>query len=620
LVLAYLATKQQFLSDAPTIEDKVEAAVLSKLGIRVSPNEKSAWRNSLGNAMSHVARDSRIPDDAGVAIEYRLNGRRFRIDFMLSGRDAKGNESLVIIELKQWTDIQPSGLKDHVRTFVGRAVRDEHHPSYQAWSYSAHMQSYNEYIYSNSVQVAACAYLHNCDDPTVIKNDTYSEWLTDTPVFIKGEIEPLVQHVTSRLATGDGVSLLTRIDSSPIRPSKPLAEAVGNMLRGENEFVLIDDQKTVLESIIAAATKAQVDTKQVLIIDGGPGTGKSVIALNALSRLTSMRMNVRYVTPNAAPRAVFEEKLQQILSRQMLTGLFSGSGSYTSAPEDSFDMLVVDEAHRLKARHQYAKGGVNQIKEIIAASRASVFFIDEAQQVTWKDIGDIETIEGFARASGAEVQHFTLNSQFRCGGSDDYLVWLDDTLGIRNDEASYFSTGRYDFQVFDDPSKLHDMIREKNVETNKSRMVAGYCWNWVSRADRNKPDITFPEFRYKADWNLTEHGGTWIIEPDSVSQVGCIHTCQGLELDYVGVIIGPDLIFRNGKLVTDPTARAKSDKSLHGYKKAMVENEPAASKRVDAIIRNTYRTLMSRGMKGCYIYCTDTETANYFRQQLPTIA
>ena len=188
---------------------------------------------------------------------------------------------------------------------------------------------------------------------------------------------------------------------------------------------------------------------------------------------------------------------------------------------------------------------VNQIKEIIAASRASVFFIDEAQQVTWKDIGDIETIEGFARASGAEVQHFTLNSQFRCGGSDDYLVWLDDTLGIRNDEASYFSTGRYDFQVFDDPSKLHDIIREKNAETNKSRMVAGYCWNWVSRADRNQPDITFPEFKYKADWNLTEHGGTWIIEPDSVSQVGCIHTCQGLELDYVGVIIGPDLIFRN---------------------------------------------------------------------------
>ena len=240
--------------------------------------------------------------------------------------------------------------------------------------------------------------------------------------------------------------------------------------------------------------------------------------------------------------------------------------------------------------------------------------------MTWKDIGDIETIESFARASGAEVQHFTLNSQFRCGGSDDYLVWLDDTLGIRNDEASYFSTGRYDFQVFEDPSKLHDTIREKNAETNKSRMVAGYCWNWVSRADRNQPDITFPEFRYKADWNLTEHGGTWIIEPDSVSQVGCIHTCQGLELDYVGVIIGPDLIFRNGKLVTDPTARAKSDKSLHGYKKAMVENEPAASKRVDAIIRNTYRTLMSRGMKGCYIYCTDKETADYFRQQLPTIA
>ncbi|MFM8958286.1 MAG: DNA/RNA helicase domain-containing protein, partial [Actinomycetota bacterium] len=574
-MLAYVATKQQFLADAPTIEDKVEAAVKAKLGIRVSPAEKTAWRNSLGNAMSHLARDSRIPDDAGVAIEYRLNGRRFRIDFMLSGKNPAGKESLVIVELKQWSEIKASELRDHVRTFVGGAVRDEHHPSYQAWSYSSHMQSYNEYVYSNGVSVAACAYLHNCDDPTIIKDEAFTEWTSSTPVFIKGELEPLVQHVTQAVATGGGVDLLTRIDKSPIRPSKPLADAVGNMLNGQTEFVLIDEQKTVLENIVAAATKAQVDTKQVLIIHGGPGTGKSVIALNALARLTSLRKNVRYVTPNAAPRAVFEDKLQKILNRQMLTGLFSGSGAYTTSPKDAFDMLIVDEAHRLKARHQYSKGGVNQINEIIAASRASVFFIDEAQQVTWKDIGDISAIEEFAKVAGAEIHHFTLHSQFRCGGSDDYLVWLDDTLGIRSDDSSYFSPDRYDFRIFDNPVELHDTIREKNRDSNKSRMVAGYCWNWVSRNDKTQADLAFPEFRYQANWNLTEHGSKWIIEPDSVSEVGCIHTCQGLELDYVGVIIGPDLVFRDGELTTEPAARAKSDKSLAGYKKTL-KKDPVA--------------------------------------------
>lgn len=230
-MLAYVATKQQFLDDAPVIEDKIEEAVRQKLGIRVSPAEKTAWRNSLGNAMSHFARNPRIPDDAGVAIEYRLNGRRFRIDFMLSGKDLDGRESLVVIELKQWTDVRESDLKDHVRTFVGGGVRDEHHPSYQAWSYSSHLRSYNEYIYSNGVQVNACAYLHNCDDPTIVKHESYCEWLCESPVFIKGELDHLVEHVTTRVSSGDRTEILTRIDSSPIRPSKPLADAVGNMLQ-----------------------------------------------------------------------------------------------------------------------------------------------------------------------------------------------------------------------------------------------------------------------------------------------------------------------------------------------------------------------------------------------------
>jgi DUF2075 family protein len=411
--------------------------------------------------------------------------------------------------------------------------------------------------------------------------------------------------------------MLRRVDGSPIRPSKQLAEAVGSMLEGNEEFILLDEQKTVLEKIINASTKAQVDKKQVLIIKGGPGTGKSVISINALAKLSSLRLNARYITPNGAPRAVFESKLRGAMSGVEIKELFSGSAAYAGIKKDSFDVLIVDEAHRLKLRSQYAKGGVNQIREIIQAARTSVFFIDEAQKVTWKDIGEISAIKEFAVAAGAEIEELELTSQFRCGGSDDYMAWLDNALGVRIETDSYFSPGKFDFKIVNSPTELHELIKEKNKINNKSRVVAGYCWEWVSRNDKHQSDIKFPEFNFEADWNLTAHGGKWIIHEESVEEIGCIHTCQGLELDYVGVIVGPDLAISSGELITDPAARAKSDKSLNGYKKALGIDPIAASEKADEIIRNTYRTLMTRGMKGCYVYFTDQATADYFKELLP---
>ena len=616
-MLAYLATKAQFLKDAPTIDDIVAAEVKKNLNISVGHAESQSWRNSLGNAMFHVMADSNIPDDSSVAIEYRLNGRKFRIDFLIAGLDSNGNESVVIVELKQWEDIGFSDLDGHVKTYVGGGLRDQVHPSYQAWSYATHLSSYNEYVYSNDLQVTACAYLHNCKTTNVICDSRYQLETQKAPVFIKGEMEGLQDLIKSQITQGADVDLLRRVDASPIRPSKQLAEVVGTMLEGLEEFVLLDDQKTVLEKIVTAATKAQVEKKQVLIVKGGPGTGKSVISINALARLSSLRMNARYITPNAAPRTVFESKLKEVLSNGEINDLFSGSGSYVGVPEDSYDALIVDEAHRLKLRTQYAKGGVNQIKEVITAARTSVFFIDEAQKVTWKDIGEIAAIEKFALEVGADVQHLELTSQFRCSGSDDYMVWLDNALGVQIDDESYFSGDRFDFRIVDSPTELHDRIKKLNESNNKSRVVAGYCWDWVSKKNRNEFDIKFPDFGFQAEWNLDTPNDAWIIRKDSVDEVGCIHTCQGLELDYVGVIVGPDLIFEAGELITNPAARAKTDRSLHGYQKEMKENPILASQKADEIIRNTYRTLMTRGMKGCYVYFTDQATATYFKQQLP---
>ena len=617
-MLAYLATKDQFLLDAPTIQDIVKSEVKRKLGHSVGDAEYASWRNSLGNAMYHAMNTTDIPGDAGVAIEYRVNGRAFRIDFMLSGKNSSGKESLVIIELKQWTNVEFSKLSEHVYTFLGGGMRDTPHPSYQAWSYLSHLKMYNEYIYDTDVSVNACAYLHNCEDPTVVNASRYEERLREVPVFIKDQRSELRSMISSNIIEGTGTALLERIDAAVIRPSQQLADAVGSMLKGHEEFVLLDEQKTVLEKIVKATNDSLKGQKQVIVINGGPGTGKSVISINALARLTEQRLNARYVTPNAAPRAVFESKLKKIFGKADIRSLFSGSGSFTETSAESFDALIVDEAHRLKMKSGMFKNlGENQVKEIIKSAHTSVFFIDEAQKVTWSDVGEILMIEEQAGLAGAKVERFELTSQFRCSGSDDYIAWLDEILGIHADTAHYFSRDKFDFQIFDSPVELHKTIKEKNKVNNKSRVVAGYCWDWISKNNPNLSDITIDEFEYKATWNLTSDGSEWIISPKSVEEVGCIHTCQGLEVDYVGVIIGKDLIAIDGVLVTDPSARAKTDKSLAGYKKELKEDPISAQIKADEIIRNTYRTLMSRGMKGCYVYFVDPATAEHFKKLLP---
>lgn len=617
-MLAYLATKDQFLIDAPTIEDKVRSEVNHKLGHNVGESEYASWRNSLGNAMYHALNTSEIPGDSGVAIEYRVNGRAFRIDFMLSGKNNSGKESLVIIELKQWTDIEFSDLSEHVRTYVGGGIKDKPHPSYQAWSYLSHLKMYNEYIYETGVEVNACAYLHNCNDQTVVNASRYEEVLREVPVFIKGQGSELRSMISSNIKEGTGTGLLERIDEAVIRPSQQLADAVGSMLKGHDEFVLLDEQKTTLEKIVKATNDSLTGQKRVLIINGGPGTGKSVISINALARLTGQRLNARYVTPNAAPRVVFESKLKKIFAKADLRSLFSGSGSFTETSAESFDALIVDEAHRLKMKSGMFKNlGENQVKEIIKSAHTSVFFIDEAQKVTWSDVGEISMIEEQAGLAGAIVERMELTSQFRCGGSDDYMAWLDETLGVHADTAHYFSLDKFDFQIFDSPVELHNVIKEKNKINNKSRVVAGYCWDWISQKKPELSDITINEFGYRATWNLTSDGSEWIISPKSVEEVGCIHTCQGLEVDYIGVIIGRDLAAIDGVLQTDPSARAKTDKSLAGYKKELKEDPVSAEIKADEIIRNTYRTLMSRGMKGCYVYFVDPATAEHFKKLLP---
>lgn len=621
-MIVYEATKNEFIHDVfmDEVVDKIHEKYTEKIG-RVNKSELRSWENSL-LYMSRVLNDREIPDNAGIAIEFRIPYTSKRVDFLISGREDKKN-NVVIIELKQWDHVEKvEGKEAIVKTFINRGLHEVTHPSYQAWSYAKLIEDYNETVQNENIKLYPCTYLHNYrlkkeNDP--LTDEVYSYYTEKAPVFVRGDAQKLRDFIKRYIQYGDDRENLYKIEYGRLRPSKSLQDALNSMLKGNKEFIMIDEQKVVFEKALALAEKSQATgQKEVLIVKGGPGTGKSVLAVNLLVELTNRDFVAQYVTKNAAPRNVYSAKLKGEFRKTRIDNLFKSSGSYTQTPENELDVLIVDEAHRLNEKSGlFHNLGENQIKEIIFASQFSIFFIDENQRVTLRDIGSIGLIKKFAYELGANITEMELSSQFRCDGSDGYIAWIDDVLQIR-ETANINDMGLdYDFRVYSDPNEMLNEYIKLNEENNKCRVVAGYCWDWLKdkRDDPDHCDIVIPEYNFKMSWNLG-NTDTWAIDSDSVYQAGCIHTCQGLEFEYVGVIIGDDLVYRNGKVITDHTKRAKTDQSLRGIKKLMKEAPEYAQKTADQIIRNTYRTLLTRGQKGCFVYCTDKNLENYFRERL----
>lgn len=622
-MIVYQATKQLFVEDVvqDKIEENIDRKFYEKMGYHTSKNERKAWNNSM-QYMMKVLIDNSIPNNAGIAIEFKIPNTSKRVDFIITGKDGKLKNTAIIVELKQWekADIV-SGKDGIVQAFTGQALREVAHPSYQAWSYATTIEDYNETVQEKQIDLHPCAYLHNylAVTPPTLLSDNYKYYLEKAPAFIKGDVEKLRDFINKYIKYGDDKETLYQIENGKIRPSKSLQDALSNMLQGNQEFVMIDDQKLVYETALDMARKSYRDgQKRVLVVKGGPGTGKSVLAINLLVNLTKENMVCSYVTKNAAPRNVYATKLSGDFKKTRINNLFKGSGSFVESSENEFDVLIVDEAHRLNAKSgMFQNLGENQIKEIIKASKFSIFFIDESQRVTLKDIGSIEGIQKYIELAGAEAEFMELESQFRCNGSDGYIAWLDDVLEIRRTANSDGFDLDYDIRICNSPNEVRDLIFEKNKINNKARLLAGYCWDWIKEG-KNKSDvydITIPEHNFAMSWNLG-NSQTWAIDEESVNEIGCIHTAQGLEFDYVGVIVGDDLRYEDGRIVTDVKARAKTDQSVKGINKLFREDEVKARKVADEIIKNTYRTLMTRGQKGCYIYCTDEKLAEYLRMRL----
>ena len=615
-MIVYQEVKKQFLHDVrlDLIEDKIEQKVRERLHKKTAHNEFMSWMNSM-QYMYKVMEDKSIPDESMIAIEYRIPNSNKRVDFIVSGEDQMGRESAVVIELKQWQKMEKVESKEAIvkTNLHGRNV-ETIHPSYQAWSYVSMIEDYNEDVRRYKINLKPCAYLHNyrLKENDDLVDECYEYYIDKAPVFTRGDTDRLSKFISKYIKKGNP-DVLYHIDHGRIVPSKSLQDSLSSMLRGNQEFTLIDDQKVVFERALEIVKKEE--KKKVYIVHGGPGTGKTVLAINMLVAILNMNQNVMYVTKNSAPREVYRKKLTDGKYRKAyIDNLFKGSGSFTEAISDDFDCLIVDEAHRLNEKSgMFQNLGENQVKEIINAAKTSIFFVDDFQMVTTKDIGSTNEIKKWCRYFDAEVYEDTLLSQFRCNGSDSYLSWIDNVLEINLEATDDFDFD-YDIRICDSPEEVRELILEKNKINNKSRMVAGYCWNWIKEGKNNSDihDIQIGDF--EMSWNLGS-SSTWAIDPESVNEIGCIHTCQGLEFDYVGVIIGEDLRYDDG-IITDFTKRARTDQSLKGLKGLYKKNKEEALKIADRIIKNTYRTLLTRGQKGCYIYCVDKDLQECLKKRL----
>lgn len=616
-MIIYNGTSAQFCSDVDMnlIDTKIEENFLEKLGHRESPNEKRAWRNSL-RYMETAVRHADIADDCGILIEYMIPNTSNRVDFIVTGEDEEHNQNYVLVELKQWESAEATDIHDLVRTFVVGGFRNVNHPSYQADTYNRMMQNMNEGIYENRISGFPCAYLHNYvpRDPEPLLDDRYRDVLDSAPVFFENDYDKLEKCIHRYVSRGKGMDILYEIENGRIRPSRKLVECVDSLYRGNDEFILMDEQNVAYQTILKQLQS--LDEKKTIIVKGGPGTGKSVISFKVLHELIDRRLNAKFVAPNAAFRETMVKKLiaDKADKSKNVKQLFCGSSVFYGVPEDYYDVLVVDEAHRLKGKGAYMYQGVSQIDDIIHASKLNVFFVDDGQQVRPDDIGTVSAIRESAARENSAVFEMELKSQYRCAGAEGFISWVTDVLQIE-ETANYdgWDQDAFEFRLVNDPNRLYDLIREKNDSGFSARLTAGFAWKWSKDKHAETADVVIPEYHFSMPWNERTQRELYAIKPDSVGQIGCIHTVQGLEFDYIGVIIGKDLRYDPEKQVIygdyDSYKDSTGKKGLKGQ-----------PEKLTAYIKNIYKVLMSRGMKGCYIFCCDPELQKYFARRLQKIS
>ncbi|MBI2173280.1 MAG: DUF2075 domain-containing protein [Candidatus Aenigmarchaeota archaeon] len=618
----YEGTTGQFIEDTMQnqISDKLRESYESYYGRRVSPGELSSWTNSLQFMKNLIERNSILNNM--IVLEYELPYANERIDCVLFGLGMDNKENIIVIELKQWSNVEDCDIEGNVITFLGGSKRMVPHPSFQVRGYHYYLKDFVQiFDKDKNIQLSSCVYCHNYSkrNNDVLFSHKFNEILKEFPVFTKDDFQNLGNYLKLKLSGGMGLEIFNRFRTSEIRPSKKLIEYTSHMIEHQEIFTLIDEQITANNTILDRAKKcSKLKNKSIIIVKGGPGTGKSVIALNALAELLSKGQKVYHATGSAA----FTQTLRKIVGYRA-SGLFKYFNSFSAHKENEIDVLICDEAHRIRktstSRYtpRHLRFDTPQIEELIKASKVSIFFIDEFQIVRPDEVGNVNLIKETAQKFNADVFEFELKTQFRCSGSDGYLNWIDNTLGIMETaNIKLTKNEKMEFRIFNTPKELYDEIKKKNKgKPNSARLVAGFCWPW---SDANpdgtlKEDVVIGDFRItweaKNDAKKLAPGipkaALWAYDPSGVNQAGSIYTIQGFEFEYVGVIFAKDLIW-------DPELRQWVGKPENSSDSAVKRDK----QNFTSFVKNVYRVLMTRGMKGCYVYFMDENTRKYFESRI----
>ncbi|MDR6781920.1 hypothetical protein ABIE26_001591 [Pedobacter africanus] len=612
------------------IADLLKQEFFKQFGFYPSQNEIMSWRNSLFR-LSDIMERADLKDQ-GVMIEYKLPLSGKRIDVVICGLDEAQKKNAVIIELKQWdkcgfTDYD----SDYVVTWVGGGNRPVLHPSVQVGNYMYYLQDNSTVFYEGKdpITLSACSYLHNY---TYAKNDVlidarFEKALAKFPVYTSEDRTELSAFITGRVKHGDGMQVLAEIEESRLRPSKKLLNQVSTVikkkLKGElklfgkvkaqGDYILLDEQLIVYDAVMSVVQKGlEHQQKHAIIVKGGAGTGKSVIGLQLLADLTALGLNAHYATGSKA----FTETLRKILGANS-SSLLKYFMSYGEAQSNEIDVLLMDEAHRIREKtgYPFKSTGKLQVQDLLNAAKVSVFFIDDDQVVRKGEIGSAAFIKEQAEVAGCKVYEHDLQAQFRNGGSERYSDWIDHMLKIRNTaHTEWIDEPNFKFVIMDSAETLEATIRAKVAQGYTGRVSAGFCWQWSKQLDENKElvnDVVIGD--YIRPWNAPDgltgmrkgipKSQYWAYDDGGIDQVGCVYTAQGFEFDYSGVIFGKDLRYNPDTAEWEGFPEHSYDSQVKGADFLR-------------LVKNTYRVLLGRASSACYVYFMDKETERYFRSRI----
>ncbi len=575
----YVGSSKDFVAEVTryAIAGKLEAAFFDYYRYRPSVQEVQSWQNSLlqmGNALS-----AGELLEQGIILEYQLPLTSRRLDCMVLGRDERKISNAVIVELKQWGDTESSEAEDCVVAYVGGRRRDVLHPSRQVGQYEQYLRDVHTTFASGEVGLRSCAYLHNFhfDGSNEIFGERHKDLLTYFPVFAGDQQKELINFVRTRVGTGDGERVVDIVLAGKYRPSKKLLEHTAEVIKRQPTYVLLDSQQVVFNRVLARVRAATTKParKSIFLIQGGPGTGKSVIALHLVGALSGEKFSVLHVTGSKA----FTENIRRVVGvRAAAQFSYTHFNMRGDVPFNQFDAVIVDEAHRVRSvsstrftASRY-RTGKPQIDEIVEAAKVSIFFIDDLQVVRPGEVGSAQLVRDTAQRCGADLFEYELEAQFRCNGSEAFVAWIENTLSIqRTANILWRKDDPFEFRIFNSLVELEKAIRDKN-ETGRitARLTAGFCWPW---SDPN-PDGSLPSdikvSAWSMPWNAKPEAGRlgtgipksnfWASDPRGLNQVGCIYTAQGFEFDYVGVVFGADLRYdwERNDWVGDPSKSADS--------------------------------------------------------------